>query len=354
MKYLSYWDKLSEERRPIILYGTGNGADKILNACENYNIKVSGVFASDGFVRDRYFRDMKVFSHDEIRRTFGDDIVVLPAFGTVRDDVIDFFCKLDSLHDMIIPEVPLYGGGIFDGEHLDAEYSKLEIVYNALSDEYSRELFADVIRFRLTGKLQYLSRCEAVRDSYKAMPFSNRVETALDGGAFKGDSAADMLASFPNIKRILAFEPDPSTFKKLSLFADSTEGVVVPVNAALSDRVGESDCVSSGSRGSGISGRNRRAKNIVIRTETVDSLCHDEKIDFLKLDVEGFEREALKGASNTLHRDRPALAVSLYHRTDDITDLALLSAELLGKCRMYLRRPECIPMWDLTLFADPV
>ena len=50
MMSLSYWDKLSSEKRPIILYGTGNGADKILDDCDKYNIKVSGVFASDGFV----------------------------------------------------------------------------------------------------------------------------------------------------------------------------------------------------------------------------------------------------------------------------------------------------------------
>ena len=352
MNHLSYWDKLSSEKRPIILYGTGNGADKIIDACEKYNINISGVFASDGFVRDRTFRGMKVASHDEIRKMYGDDIVVLPAFGTVRDDVMSFFVRLDSLHEMIIPEVPLYGGGIFDGEYLEEHRDALEEVYNMLSDSYSRELFCDVIRFRLTGKLCFLERCESVRKFLASFGFSEKIETALDGGAFKGDSAEDMIAAFPNVREIIALEPDPSTFRKLSAFAESTNGTVLPVNAALSDRIGESDCVSSGSRGSGISGKNRRAKNVTVRTDTVDNLCRETKLDFLKLDVEGFEREALAGGADTVMRDRPVMAVSLYHRTDDIFSLPLSVKSLLGDAKLYLRRPRCIPMWDLTLYAE--
>lgn len=353
MKVLSYWDKLSSESRPIILYGTGNGGDKILDACKKYNINVSAVFASDGFVRDRYFHDMKVCSHDEIRAIYGDDIVVLPAFGSTREEVMSFFAKLDSLHDMIIPEVPLYGGGIFDAAYLEERREALRETYSMLSDEYSRELFCDVVKFRLTGKLDFLNRCEPVRSSLEKMPFAELVKSCLDGGAFKGDSAEDMLSAFPNVSMILALEPDPSTFKKLSTFAETTSGTVVPVNAALSDFVGESDCVSSGSRGSGISGGNRRAKNVTIRTETVDHLCVDTKLDFLKLDVEGFEKEALAGAVNVVKRDRPAFSVSLYHRTDDIIDLPRTVKSLIGECKMYLRRPKCIPMWDLTLYVEP-
>ena len=50
------WERLKDEKRPIFLYGTGNGADKILNVCQEYEINIEGIFASSGFVRNRTFR----------------------------------------------------------------------------------------------------------------------------------------------------------------------------------------------------------------------------------------------------------------------------------------------------------
>ena len=61
------WESLKTEPRPIFLYGTGNGADKILDVCIRYDIQIAGVFASSGFVRSRTFRDMPVRSIESIR-----------------------------------------------------------------------------------------------------------------------------------------------------------------------------------------------------------------------------------------------------------------------------------------------
>ena len=133
MKTQTYWEKLSNETRPIFLYGTGNGADKILDACAKYNIKISGVFASNGFVRNRTFREMPVLSHDAVVEQYGEDIVVLPAFGTTLPEVMDFFRELDRRHTVIIPEVPLYGGGIFDADYLSERRDELERVYNEIN-----------------------------------------------------------------------------------------------------------------------------------------------------------------------------------------------------------------------------
>ena len=60
------WDVLARETRPIAVYGMGNGADKLFRRFEKYGIKVSEVFASDGFVRGHSFRGFKVKSFSDI------------------------------------------------------------------------------------------------------------------------------------------------------------------------------------------------------------------------------------------------------------------------------------------------
>ena len=352
---MTYWEALADDSRPKVLYGTGNGADKIIDALSLYGVSVDGVFASNGFVRSRTFRDMPVLSYDQAKAEFGDNMIVLPAFGTTLPDVMEFFKYLDVHHEVIIPEVPLYGGGIFDSAYVSENREALEKVYGMLSDDVSREIFENVVSFRMTGKMQYLYPCESMRETLHVLLGEENIKVALDGGAYKGDSAADMLASLPHVEKIYACEPDPSTFKKLTAFAESEDvkGRVVPVEAALSDRCGVAESVASGSRGSGVEGRNKRAKIREIKLDTVDNILAGERVDYIKLDVEGAELEAICGASETLEKYRPIVSASLYHRTGDLISLPLVLAEKLGNVKMYLRRPECIPMWDLNLYVLP-
>lgn len=352
---ISWWETLGEDGRPVLLYGTGNGADKIIDACRHYGIALSGVFASDGFVRDREFHGMHVMSYSDAVSCFGDDMVILPAFGTSLPDVMERIAKLCQRHTVIVPEVPLYGGEIFDSAVLRRLSVRIDELGDSLADAMSRELLRDAIMFRMTGELGYLQRCEPAAESYGKLLGDFGILTALDGGAFRGDSATDMASALPGISCIIACEPDRRSYKKLSEFASDISGKckVEALECALGDKCGEADYVSSGSRGSGRSGRGRRASTERIRVLTADSIAQNRRIDFIKLDVEGDEEAALDGARRIILRDRPALAVSLYHRTDDIVRLPEAVRALLPESKLFLRRPPCIPMWDLTLYAIP-
>ena len=347
----SLWDGLAAETRPIFLYGTGNGGDKILAALEQYNVTLTGVFASDGFVRDRYFHDYHVRAYSDVIAEYGDDIVILLAFGTTLDSVKEFIYFLDRKHDLRIPDVPLYGGTLFDMAYFEEHRKFLEQTAERFADDVSRKLFYDAVNFRLTGKTAYLTDTGDAVNSLAELFGGQTIGTMLDGGAFKGDSAAEFIEGV-HPEKIFAVEADPKTFVKLSAYAESeNRAEVIPVHAALFDCDGETDYVSSGSRGSGRNGQNHRASGKTVPMRTIDTICDGADIDLIKLDVEGAEESALKGAEKTILRCRPNMAVSLYHRTDDLYALVNTVHDLLPEHRLYLRRVPCIPMWDLNLFA---
>jgi len=56
------WNYLAKSEKPIAIYGTGNGADKIINVLEERGIRPAAIFASDEFVRSRDFRGYRVLS----------------------------------------------------------------------------------------------------------------------------------------------------------------------------------------------------------------------------------------------------------------------------------------------------
>ena len=108
------WDNLQKETRPILLYGMGNGADKILACCNLYNIKISGVFASDGFVRKKEFHGMPIRSFSECKEIFGKDFVVLLSFATSLPDVLANIKKISKEVTLYAPDVPFYGNTLFE------------------------------------------------------------------------------------------------------------------------------------------------------------------------------------------------------------------------------------------------
>ena len=347
----SLWDELAVETRPIFLYGTGNGGDKILAALEKYNVTLTGVFASEGFVRDRYFHDYHVRSYSDVTEEYGDDIVVLLAFGTTLDSVKEFIASLDRKHSLRIPDVPLYGGELFDMAYFEAHRDILTQTADLFADDVSRKLFYDAVNFRLTGRTEYLTDTGDAVTSLAELFGDQNIGIMVDGGAFKGDSAAEFIEGV-HPAEILAVEADPRTFAKLSAYAETEERAkVTPVHAALFDCDGEMEYVSSGSRGSGKNGQNHRASGKTVPMRTLDTLCAGRTIDLIKLDVEGAEESALNGGRETILRDQPNMAVSLYHRTDDLYALVNEVHDLLPEHRLYLRRVPCIPMWDLNLFA---
>ena len=72
------WTHLAHSTKKVVLYGMGDGADKILNVCENKGIKIHGVFASDEFVRYQNFRGFTVKKYSELKEDFSDIILNPP------------------------------------------------------------------------------------------------------------------------------------------------------------------------------------------------------------------------------------------------------------------------------------
>lgn len=344
--------RISRETRPIVLYGTGNGADKIIEYLRTLGKSPSAVFASDGFVRCRTFAGLPVESLDDVTKRLGRDIVILMCFGSDRPEVMERARILDAEYDFALPDVPLYGGGMFDDEYVKDNIDALFEVRSMLSDELSKELFDESVLYRLTGRLSHLSVTSLLEDTIKELYAGAGIKRVVDCGAYKGDTAVLFASALPEVEEVIALEPDAGSFKKISELA--LDGVkLTPCNVAASDRSGEEVFVSSSSRGAGREGRNRRSKEKIVTLARLDEII-DGEVDFIKFDVEGDEASALRGAEGILRKFAPSLALSLYHRTEDLAKLPLLVksfSDEYKKMKYYLRRPACIPCWDLTLYA---
>ena len=356
------WERLATTQKRVVLYGMGNGADKILAACAQKGIEVSGVFASDGFVREKCFHGFPVVSWSRMRERYGaENLVVLLSFGSSRPDVLQTIGRVAAEAELYAPDVPAFGDGLFDRAFFERHRGELEAAFELLSDNESRRIFENVVNFKLSGRISYLLDARSdPREVMERLVRPTELRASADLGAYNGDTVRELLgASGGSLRRVWAMEPDARNYKKLALYAEGeTRAEVLPIHAGAWSHEELLRFDASGNRNASF-GENRSAvlsdrpvKWSEIEARSLDAVLAGAAVDYIKYDVEGAEREALLGSDETIRAYLPTLLVSLYHRNEDLFALPLLIRERFPDYRgFYLRRFAGIPAWDLNLYV---
>ncbi len=350
------WQYLKSTRKTVVMYGMGNGADKILAVCDSYGIEVADFFASDGFVRGHSFHGKRVLSYSEVKEKYGsENIIVLLSFGSSLPNVIDTIRTVADECELYAPDVPVCGDELFTLDFFAAHRDEILKAYSLLADDLSRSIYENVILYKLTGKIPYLFKAECKKDETYALLGAADFEACADLGAYNGDTVRELIGYSPKLKRVYALEPDSRSFKKLESFCSQYEGKaeLIPFNAAAWSHDCTLTFADEGNRNSGFFAPLKTAKQKEVNALAPDTVLgvSESKIDYIKYDVEGAEAEALKGSKNTVLRHSPALLVSAYHRSEDIFALPLLVHSLNNNYSLYYRRYPYIPAWDLNLLC---
>ena len=335
--------ELKTSGKKIAMYGTGDGADRILDILNENKIKVSAVFASDGFVRDRTFRGFKVESYSHVKKRLGSFETVM-AFGSSRPEVIENALKIKNDTGLSAFWIPPAGGQNFTLDFVKKNRDKFKEAENLLADDFSKKVFSDVINFRLTGNIDYLFDCETEKEEDINLLRPMKSPVYADIGAYNGDTVIEFSKYFPDYNKIFAFEPDEKNFRKLRKNTDNLKNVEI-FNEALSDENGY--MMFSGGKGRGSSGATEGGKKV--RTAALDNEIKGG-VNLIKFDVEGLEEKALIGSEKIIREYKPKIILSCYHKSDDIFSLPLLVNSFRKDYKFYLRRNRCIPDWDMCFY----
>lgn len=239
-----------------------------------------------------------------------------------------------------------------DIDKLNAEFDK---TYQLLSDEKSKQTMEAFINCCLNGCSDDLTPLIEKGQYFNPLTENCCVDNFLDCGAFDGDTIEDAVKFYGDrIKKIIAFEPDEANLKALSarmekcgvdksrLFLECKGSWNEPAVLHFS-----SDGSASGVSDSG---------DISIEVDRIDNIlkANGLRADFIKMDIEGSEKPALSGAEETIKAYHPTLAISAYHKYDDLIEIPELIEQLAGEgvYDFYLRHygPSLI---ELVLYAIP-
>ncbi len=352
------WQTLREDGKPIILYGMGNGADKIISVLESKGMEFADVFASDDFVRGQFFHGKKVLRLSEVEEKYK-DFNILVSFGSSLPSVMGKIREIAARHTLYAPDVPVAGENLFDAEFFYNNEEKILAARELLANERSKEIYDELIRYKLDGKITHFNVTDRDGGVFSDV-LSGGYEVYCDLGAYTGDTVEEALSRFPETEKIIAFEPSPKTFVKLqnntAKFADKD---ITLVNACAWNENGTAVFTDGSGRNSTLAGAKEQvgktlsgAKIKEIATATPDSYMNfSGKALLIKFDVEGAEKEAIEGSKNAILSNLTELCVSLYHRSEDIFELPLLIHKLLPDHKLFIEKTPYIPAWEINLYA---
>jgi len=204
------------------------------------------------------------------------------------------------------------------------QYAK-EMYYILLSNKFPKE--------RILNPKHKIIVAQWGKQYFDVFPAKEN-EVFVDGGGYNGDTIFDFLVwTKGRYSKIHVFEPIGKMCKLISerIAEEGIDGVAVHKNALWNKR--EKLYFIEGDAGSYQDARGK----LNVEGISIDEVIKEDVVSYIKMDVEGCELRALKGASNTIKRNRPRLAICIYHKPEDIIDIPTFILDLVPEYKFYIR-----------------
>lgn len=299
-----------------------------------HQIEVDGFI--DDFTHEKFYLGKPIVPINEIPH---DALVVVTVIGKpltaekrvkrFQFESIDYY-SFFKYAKLSIKQIMFWEGMI---EDIKCNLSKYQWTYNLLEDDISKNQFYNIINFRLTYDLDYMRGFSDRENEQYFEDFLNLQksgEVFVDVGAYDGYTTEAFIKLSPKFHKVFLFEPEEKNMKvakeRLSRFDN-----IIYHQLGLSNRKESLRFDTSGS-----SSKITQDGDVTIDVNKLDDII-DERVSFIKMDIEGAEPQAIEGAKETIAKYHPKLAISVYHRKDDFWTIAQQILSVREDYKIYLR-----------------
>jgi FkbM family methyltransferase len=221
-----------------------------------------------------------------------------------------------------------------------ANRPEIETAYSLLGDGESRAVFEGKLAYYLSRDKERIDGIRSVNTIYfdRSVYRLGPEEVVVDGGAYVGDTLSSFLdESSGQFDSYHAFEPDPVSFDRLAMEAAREPARVTAVQAGLARQTSRARLLSThGADARLLHGDEAGGDEVPV--VGLDEYFEDRRPPTLiKMDIEGAEADALRGAERLITAGRPKLAISAYHYPMDLWRIPLLLDRLMPGSRLFLR-----------------
>jgi FkbM family methyltransferase len=344
-------------RNPIYLFGAGGAASWVLSGFKRESLVVAG-FLDDAADQIKHVCGLPVYNPTTNRISESEKQNSSVVF-CVMNRKIDESAILQKLRKMGWKNCYAFSEfgkklfretgircGMLDHRSLISNMDKITFVRSILSDEKSRSVFDGFIDFCLT--LDEKVSIDSSQYFPKDIPRWKDNLRLIDCGGYCGSVMMDAIENKYSLVDCISFEPDLINFQKLSQTIRSMDGVIA-CPCAVSDKTQLIKFRMQGDMGSFMDDDG----DLMIQSVSIDEMLPTFAPNLIKMDIEGSEQKALRGARKTLEKYKPCLAISIYHMSDDLFEIPLYINQIYGCEYDYYMRKHSRTIADTILYVCP-
>ncbi len=349
----------------VVLYGAGITGNRIVALLKPYKVRILYIIDDDKnkwgstidgipIISYRVFEEKCTgFAHVSVILTTIYGKAVLKKLRQITwADAVEVY----EMYGWLNEAYQLNGliGGVDDAERIERFHGEIGSLKVGLADEESKRVLDGIDRYLYNKDLNILADICTESDQYfipEVLSAIRKPLNILDAGAYVGELYQTIRNHDIKLEHWYCFEANADNYNKLIQYSQNMElsGIQVCVNKGLWDQDGTLYFDSSKGTASRIVDYRTDDQIEVI---SIDTYFRDKKCDFIKMDIEGAEYPALCGAMDVIRRERPIMAVSIYHSIEDLYRIQRFLMDRLQGYRYYIRHHALI-LCETVLYVVP-
>lgn len=356
IKFLRNWLKA------VYIFTGGYTGEKIIKLFAQYGLKIKNIIDDDEGLQGRQVQGIGVISYEQ----FCKDNIIMDNVSIVLTSIYakTILKKIGDHTGLKIYELfDWYNEIGGNGERVNRIYQKNELLLlkqklnelrAELSDRQSVDTMEGIVKYFETRDLNVFTEICTDEEQYFIPEVLQAVRKPLyiiDGGAFRGELLYPMMSNKLNIGKWYCFEPDKKNYALLIEQSkhNNMKNKQICVNKGLWSENGRVYFEGGNSTGSRIVDYKT---DEFVDVASIDEFIGNSKCNFIKMDIEGSELPALRGAMNVIKRERPILTICIYHSLRDFWEIPEYLMNELDNYKFYVRHHSVISC-ETVLYAIP-
>ncbi|OGI00320.1 MAG: hypothetical protein A2Y25_01675 [Candidatus Melainabacteria bacterium GWF2_37_15] len=323
----------------IVLMPAGQQSIHFAKYLKKHSINIEFFVDNNPQKHGIFINDIPVISFDEYKKVNNKKFLIISTNKYIEQEIINQLKKNEiKNYECSIADYICYTSNEIDNarELMEKNWESYSKLYNMLEDNISKKTLINRLNYLISYNKDFLKEIMQLPEKQYFEPEIYKITSNdyfVDCGAFDGDTLNNLMNNVNfEIAGYYGFEPDNVNYEQLCKKAKQYKNTSI-----INKGIYKEDTTLKFNSTNNSSAQLNENGNIEIKVTSLDNFFKDKKVSFIKMDIEGGEKDAILGAKDLIKEQKPVLAISVYHKFKDIYELPFLIHSFNVKYRYYLR-----------------